>query len=65
MADKLGIVATTFIFAYMLFHIVEKVLYHFKLEADFLQNKVVEGENGEKIVVVNPDGTENVQAGQK
>jgi hypothetical protein len=42
-ADKLGIVVTTFIFAYLLFHIVEKVLYHFKLESDYLQNKVVEG----------------------
>lgn len=42
----LGLVATALILAYLLLHIVEKVVYNLKLETDFLENKIVEGENG-------------------
>jgi hypothetical protein len=46
-ADILGLVTTVLIFAYILFHIIEKIIYTLKLENDFLENKVVKGENGE------------------
>ena len=55
-ADLLGLVTTALIFAYLLFHIIEKVLYNLKLETDFVETKVVEGANGEEVVFAKQNG---------
>lgn len=41
-ANYLGLVSTILIFLYMLCYIIEKILYNFKLETDFIQTKLVE-----------------------
>lgn len=39
-AELLGICTTVMIFLYIFFHIIEKVIYMLKLEADFLETKM-------------------------
>lgn len=58
-AELLGLCTTVMIFLYIFFHIIEKVIYMLKLEADFLETKMEKLNTGENILIVNENGVEN------